>query len=234
MDNPPVPDASDRDQVRAAAAEDAVGRVERETTALLHFSLNPVWSQEYCDRAVDRYTYPLLALLDQHGPLRLGEVAARLRLSKPAISRQIGRLRAAALVSNGPDPHDPRITIVSLTDRGARTAQRIRAARRIGLEDLLSSWRESDRQALAALLELLNRDLNQRFHHQPEPSGSTEQNDLPCDREPRAAVIERMDPRPSSSPGAGGSRSCSRPCCSPQPASTSVAPAPITSPSRAR
>jgi DNA-binding MarR family transcriptional regulator len=138
---------------------DAIGRVEREVTVLLRRTLEAVWSSGYGEGPVDRYTYPVLAVLDAHGALALGELTTRLGLSKPTVSRQVGRLGFAALVETWPAPHDPRAVVVSLTTQGAQEVRRVREARRKGLHEVLAGWSDADTDTLAGLLTRLNVDL---------------------------------------------------------------------------
>jgi DNA-binding MarR family transcriptional regulator len=139
---------------------DAIGRVEREVTVLLRRTLEAVWSSGYGEGPVDRYTYPVLAVLDAHGPLALAELTTRLGLSKPTVSRQVGRLGSAALVETCPAPHDPRAVVVSLTTQGAQEVRRVREARRKGLQEVLAGWSDADSDTLAGLLARLNADLD--------------------------------------------------------------------------
>jgi DNA-binding MarR family transcriptional regulator len=139
---------------------DAVGRVEHEITVLLRRTLEDVWSRGYGDGPIDRFTYPVLALLDEHGPLGLSDLTARLGLSKPTVSRQVTRLAAADLVATRPDRRDPRAVSVSLTAAGEEQVRRVRDMRRRSLSAVLASWTETDSHTLAALLARLNADLD--------------------------------------------------------------------------
>jgi DNA-binding MarR family transcriptional regulator len=139
---------------------DAIGRVEREVTFLIRRTLETVWSSGYGEAPVDRYTYPVLALLDSHGPQGLGELTRRLGISKPTTSRHVARLTEAALVSSRPDPRDVRAMEVTLTERGAAQVARLRAARHAQLAAVLADWSEGDRDGLATLLARLNSDLD--------------------------------------------------------------------------
>jgi DNA-binding MarR family transcriptional regulator len=139
---------------------DAIGRVEREVTVLLRRTLEAVWSSGYGEGPVDRYTYPVLALLDEHGPLRLGELTTRLGLTKPTVSRHVARLGGAALVETRPDRRDSRAVVVFLTAGGAEQVRRVREVRRTSLGEVLADWSEADGEALALLLARLNVDLD--------------------------------------------------------------------------
>lgn len=139
-----------------------MGRVEREISMLMHRGPEAVWPCGDADEAVDRYTYPLLALVERHGSLELGQISRYLGVTKSTVSRRIGRLSAAGLVSGRPAPRDPRAVIIDLTRGGMETVHRIRSARHGGLGELLGCWAEPDLHALAILLERLNDDLGRR------------------------------------------------------------------------
>jgi DNA-binding MarR family transcriptional regulator len=139
---------------------DSTGRVEREITFLLRRTLENVWSSGYGEAPVDRFTYPVLALLDSYGPQGLGELTRRLGISKPTTSRHVARLAEAALVTSRPDPRDVRAMEVTLSERGAAVVARLRAARHAHLAAVLADWSDEDRDGLATLLARLNADLD--------------------------------------------------------------------------
>lgn len=137
---------------------------------LLRRTLEDVWSRGYGDGPIDRFTYPVLALLDEHGPLGLSEITARLGLSKPTVSRQVTRLAAAGLVASRPDLRDPRAVCVSLTAAGEDQVRRVRDVRRRSLGAVLASWTGRDSHTLGALLARLNAELDVRRGDQvPQP-----------------------------------------------------------------
>ncbi len=104
---------------------------------------------------MDRYTYAVLALLDEHGPLGLAELARRLAVTKPTASRHVSRLAAAGLVTSRPD-RAPRAMQVVLTAAGDAQVARVAAIRRAGLAEALRDWPHADVTALAGLLGRLN------------------------------------------------------------------------------
>jgi DNA-binding MarR family transcriptional regulator len=139
---------------------DAIDQVEREVTVLIRRTLEAVWASSYGNGPVDRYTYPVLALLDEHGPLVLGELTTRLGLTKPTVSRHVARLADAALVETRPERRDPRAMVVLLTAGGAEQVRRVREVRRTSLGEVLADWSEADSGALALLLGRLNAELD--------------------------------------------------------------------------
>jgi DNA-binding MarR family transcriptional regulator len=82
-----------------------------------------------------------LARTQEHGPLRIGELAAHEQVAAPSLTRTVAPLAAAGLVSKEPDPSDRRSWLVTITPEGAELLGRIRRersellARRIGRLD---------------------------------------------------------------------------------------------------
>ncbi len=64
--------------------------------------------------------HPMLHTIDRHGPLAIGELAERLGVTQPGVTRAIGQLSAAGLVALVTPPDDGRRRLVSLTAEGAR------------------------------------------------------------------------------------------------------------------
>jgi DNA-binding MarR family transcriptional regulator len=146
--------------VGVPSVTDPIERVEREITVLIRRTLEAVWSSGYGGTPVDRFTYPVMALLDGHGPLGLTELARRLGLSKPTTSRHVARLGADGLVRTRPDSRDVRAMVVALTPAGEEVVAHLRAARHARLAAVLGGWSDGDRDTLGALLARLNVDLD--------------------------------------------------------------------------
>lgn len=60
-----------------------------------------------------------LFVIAQNGPLRLGDLANRERVTAPTMSRVVTILEQAELVQREPDPDDGRATLLSLTPQGS-------------------------------------------------------------------------------------------------------------------
>ncbi|NJD27885.1 MAG: winged helix-turn-helix transcriptional regulator [Chloroflexi bacterium] len=78
-----------------------------------------------------------LVVIGPHSGIRIGELAARIGMSKPSASRLIDRLEAHRYVSTTRDPRDGRATIVTLTDHGAEVRRAVMACRRTLLTEAL-------------------------------------------------------------------------------------------------
>jgi DNA-binding MarR family transcriptional regulator/N-acetylglutamate synthase-like GNAT family acetyltransferase len=68
--------------------------------------------------AIQPSQYSLLATLDRHGPLTIGELTQAMELSQPAITRMAAKLAAMGLVAIDRRHKDQRHKTVSLTEQG--------------------------------------------------------------------------------------------------------------------
>ncbi|WP_197519663.1 MarR family winged helix-turn-helix transcriptional regulator [Pseudonocardia sp. HH130630-07] len=147
------------------AAEKSLQSLEKQVTLLVRRTMESVWAHGYGPNdAVDRYTYPVLMLLDDEGALSLTTLTGKLGVSKPTASRQVSRLSRAGLVDVSPHERDPRSVSVTLTPAGMAAREQVRAARLAPLRDVIAHWPQSDREALAGLLDRFNTDLD-LFQH---------------------------------------------------------------------
>lgn len=99
--------------------------------------------------------YNVLRIVDTNGPQPQAEIARRLMVSAPVVTRLAAALADARLIERRPDPEDRRAVLVALTTAGRR---RVRAMRRDLLEaahEMLEPLAEDRRAAVAAALEEL-------------------------------------------------------------------------------
>jgi DNA-binding MarR family transcriptional regulator len=97
----------------------------------------------------------VLALLAQHGPLRIGELASRIPSSQPTATLTVAGLQSAGLVSREADPADGRAARVLITEDGQRTLQSLAKGEAEALADLLAAVGEEDLRILRAAIPLL-------------------------------------------------------------------------------
>ena len=82
-----------------------------------------------------------MVTVEEHGPLRLSELARREAVSVPTMSRVLAALDDQGLVVRTPDPQDARGVLVTLSDDGERRLAEVRShrtalvARRLGRLD---------------------------------------------------------------------------------------------------
>jgi DNA-binding MarR family transcriptional regulator len=102
---------------------------------------------------LDRAGSHLLYKLDTHGSsMRITELAEQLGVDAPTVTRKIQQLERDGLVDRHADPDDRRATRIQINAAGRKNVQRIRNARRIWIEDLLSDWETKDLESFADLL----------------------------------------------------------------------------------
>jgi DNA-binding MarR family transcriptional regulator len=111
-------------------------------------------------RALDRSAYVILRLLQAAGPLNVSALADRLNLDGSTVTRQVTALEKDGLVQRTPDPRDGRGTVIEPTGTGLAQVDAVRKARRAVYDVVLGDWSESDRAALAAMLERLTDTLD--------------------------------------------------------------------------
>lgn len=70
--------------------------------------------------------FPLLAALDRHGPLGVGELSAAVGVSQPVVTRSLGGLEASGLVESRSQETDRRVRNVELSEAGRALVERAR------------------------------------------------------------------------------------------------------------
>lgn len=94
-----------------------------------------------------------LALLVLGGPVRMAELAERLRVDPSAATRAVDRLKRIGLARRTTDVSDGRAIVVSATDRGRERYREIAERQRELIFKVLSSFDPGERETLASLLE---------------------------------------------------------------------------------
>ncbi len=109
-----------------------------------------------CRRAgvdLDRGGAALLYKLHVEGDdVHFTVLAERLGIDSPAVTRKVQQLERAGLVRRERDAKDARALRILLTEEGRDAIERLLAARREWLADVLSSWSAEERLELAQLL----------------------------------------------------------------------------------
>ncbi|MGH8994833.1 MAG: MarR family winged helix-turn-helix transcriptional regulator [Acidimicrobiales bacterium] len=110
---------------------------------------------------LSRADVQLLHILSEAGDgIRLGEVAERLGVDAPTVTRRAQQLESRGLLRRAADPLDKRAQLVQLTAAGTRSVERTRSVFRRWLEEVLADWTGSERLELAALLERFTHDVH--------------------------------------------------------------------------
>ncbi len=101
---------------------------------------------------LDRAAVMVLGQLAEVGPVRPGELAARMSVEAPHVTRQVQLLQQAGYADSVPDPGDRRAHLIQLTPAGTAAAGRIREAGISGMQAALAHWPPQERHQLATLL----------------------------------------------------------------------------------
>jgi DNA-binding MarR family transcriptional regulator len=101
---------------------------------------------------LDRAAVMVLGQLAEAGPARPGELAGRLGVEAPHVTRQVQRLQQAGYADRVPDPDDRRAQLIELTPAGRAAADRIRQAGTTGMQAALARWPPQELHQLATLL----------------------------------------------------------------------------------
>lgn len=97
----------------------------------------------------------LLALVDELGPARVGDLAVADHTSQPSMSSQLARVEERGWVTRATDPADSRAWLISLAPAGADALARVRAARAEVLAPVLDGLDEDERARLAEAVDVL-------------------------------------------------------------------------------
>src|SRR5512139_1521465 len=97
----------------------------------------------------------LMQSLNDSSPARVGDLAARLRLSASTVSGLISQLMSAGLVNRGTHPEDRRVAVVGLTEAGHAQLAGWQAAHQRRIGAALGQLSEEDRGAVTAALPAL-------------------------------------------------------------------------------
>ena len=97
----------------------------------------------------------LLSTIDAEGRARISDLAALDHCSQPTMTTQVRRLEDAGLVSRTGDPDDARAVLISITPHGIATLAQVRADRGSAIDPVLDALDSSDRETLAAAVEIM-------------------------------------------------------------------------------
>jgi DNA-binding MarR family transcriptional regulator len=108
-------------------------------------------------RDMSRTAASVLAMLRDHGPRRITEIAAGEAIAQPSATTLVARLERDGLVRREPDPADARAVRVHLTDEGRERLAAMRATRAAAMDERLAALEPEEREALAAALPALDK-----------------------------------------------------------------------------
>ena len=113
--------------------------------------------QERTDEAYTPSQLSALAVLDHHGPLTPGELAAKERVQPPSMTRIVAVLEAAGLAVRAPHPADGRQCVLTITKTGEKLLAADRRRRDAWLARRLKELSPEERAALEAAAPVLDK-----------------------------------------------------------------------------
>ena len=96
-----------------------------------------------------------LATVERYGPLTPSELADAERVRRPTVTRMLGHLADAGLISRTPDPADGRSTLVAITPAGAALLAEGRTRKDAFLSERLDGLSPAYRETLARAAAIL-------------------------------------------------------------------------------
>ncbi len=96
-----------------------------------------------------------LAHVDEHGPLRLTDLAAREGVSAPTMSKIVDALVVQHLLVRASDPRDARCALITLTAQGRDALTQLRRSRTAVLAAALGRLGDDDLAKVRAVLPVL-------------------------------------------------------------------------------
>jgi DNA-binding MarR family transcriptional regulator len=96
-----------------------------------------------------------LVTVEQHGPLRLSELARREAVTAPTMSRVLAALDEQGLVIRTPDPQDARGVRIVLSEEGAARLAEVRSHRTALVARRLARLSDEEREQIVAALPAL-------------------------------------------------------------------------------
>jgi DNA-binding MarR family transcriptional regulator len=97
-----------------------------------------------------------LAVISNHGPLTLGELADHERVAPPSITKVVAKLEADGLVARTKDPVDGRVARVTTTPAGQALVTESRRRKTAWLTARIRELDADQRSLLAAALDVLD------------------------------------------------------------------------------
>ena len=114
--------------------------------------------RRFSRRAVGGLTPSQLSVLvtvEQHGPLRLGDLATREVITPPTVTRLVASLQERSLVNRVTDPEDGRAALIEMSNSGTALLEEIRRERTAFIAQRLGRLEPAERAHVASAVLLL-------------------------------------------------------------------------------
>ncbi|MFI6346526.1 MarR family winged helix-turn-helix transcriptional regulator [Streptomyces sp. NPDC050560] len=126
----------------------------------------------------------LMTLHLAQGAMRVGDIAERMQVVGPHVTRQVQGLERRGLVRRVADPHDRRASLIEPTAEGADAADRYATSMIGWFTDAVADWPDGEREELGRLLGKLADDVTTRL------AGLQDTPPAPARRDPSAFRME--------------------------------------------
>jgi DNA-binding MarR family transcriptional regulator len=122
--------------------------------------------------SIDRPSAFILQIMQLHAPqqLRVQDLAIKLGVEPPSITRKTQELELSGYILRTPDPKDKRAISLQLTAAGGELANKLRAAGREAIREAFTNWSDNDRQTFAHLFERFSHDFAATIEPEHEPN----------------------------------------------------------------
>ncbi len=159
----PHPAAAPTDDETIAAIQSAVHSLARRLKQSMLRDYIAARAGDNIDQAGMAVLYALYEEEEQ-ASLRVTDLAARLCIDPPSVTRKAQQLERLGLVSRSRDATDARATRLRLTPEGCQVLLRFLDARHEWLETLLADWPDTDCQEFARLIRRFADDIERHLN----------------------------------------------------------------------
>ena len=149
--------AASRPDPPTATEDLSEARVLTEVVTRLRRALRTSIRTDYRWEALPMARVEVLLALNEHQPVRVGELATLLRLAPNTISGLVQALVETGLVTRAPDPSDRRVAVVELTRAGRTQLTDWERAHQQRIGDALGRLLATDQASIRAALPALDR-----------------------------------------------------------------------------
>lgn len=147
---PTAPAADDQHQLDRAEPAEIAARLRLSSTRLAR------QLRQKADAGLTPSQLSALAVISNHGPLTLGELAEHERVAPPSITKIVAKLESDGFVTRTPDPADRRVANVSTTTAGSALIVESRRRKTAWLTARIQDLTPDQQSRLAAALDILD------------------------------------------------------------------------------
>ncbi len=144
--------------------DEDLDRLEAAMGSCMRTIKKPGYWEELSRRArvnVDRPAAAILQVLDS-GPCQFQSLVTRLGIEAPPVSRKVHLLEDLGLISRK-QTNDKRVHELYLSNDGKKIANKIKAAKRQILSEVVSEWSNDDKSKLSYLLDRFATDMSNKL-----------------------------------------------------------------------